>query len=163
MMKIKYRGGKGTVLLGEVLGRHLDGSREVTSLAHSQDHTTGQEQPHRDGGQGNDTATSKSDGTPSAGCMHTGTHAPHEDGNEVALLGAHPVDKLTSKEVGHSIEHREQTRNGAVIIVRPMKVRGDKIFPCQTQHLTVHVVNGSRKEEQSADNPAETTHFGCLD
>ena len=43
-------GGEGTVFLGEVFRRHLDGSGEVACLTHGQDDAAEEEEPHADRG-----------------------------------------------------------------------------------------------------------------
>ena len=94
--------------------------------------------------------------------MQACSYRPYEDGDEVALLRSHPVDELSGEEVGNGIEQREHAGDGAVVAVGPMEVGSDEVFPGERQHLTVHVVNCCRKEQQSADDPAEIAHFYCL-
>ena len=62
--------------------------------------------------------------------MQTGTHRPYEDSNKVALLGAHPIDKLTSKEIGNGIEQREHTGNRTIVAIGPVEVRSNAVLPC---------------------------------
>ena len=94
--------------------------------------------------------------------MHHSTSAPYEDGDEVTLLGAHPVDELTREQVSDSIEQGEETRNRTIVGIRPVEVYGDKVFPCERQDLTVHIVNGGCQEEQRTDDPAEVGHLSSL-
>ena len=47
------------------------------------------------------------------------------------LKGAHPVYKLTCKEVSYGIEDREKTGNSTIVIVGPVELWCDKVFPCQ--------------------------------
>jgi hypothetical protein len=61
--------------------------------------------------------------------METSTHRPYEDGDEITLLGAHPIDKLTCEEVGNGIEKREIARDGTIIGVSPVEIGSDKILP----------------------------------
>ena len=91
--------------------------------------------------------------------MHHSARRPHEDSNEIALLRAHPVNEFASEEIGYSIENREESRDGSIVIVGPMKLRSDEIFPCQRQNLTVHVVDCRSHEEQCTDNPTKVRHL----
>ena len=173
---IEDRGGESTVFLGEVLSGHLNGSGEVSALSKRQDGTTEEEQINADGGNAEGCHRTCLNGTkgsnggnsldfhryPSAGGMHTGAQRPYEDGPQITFLCAHPVDELTGKEAEHGIEDRENRGNGAVVGIRPMKLRCDKVFPCQRKHLTVHVVNGCCKEQHCTDNPTVVGHLRCF-
>ena len=50
---------EGAVFLGEVLGRGLDGGREVAGFTNGQNHAAGQEEPNGNGRQGGDAAASQ--------------------------------------------------------------------------------------------------------
>ena len=63
--------------------------------------------------------------------MQAGAHRPYEDGDEIALLGAHPVDDLTGKQVGNGIEQREHTRDGTVVTIGPVEIGGNKVLPSE--------------------------------
>jgi len=167
-------GGEGTVLLGEVLGRHLDGGGEVTRLSQGEHHTARQEQVHRHGGDGHGGITRQLSelghgtvalplhGRPTAARMETGAQRPYEDGDEIALLGAHPVDELTREEVRDGVEDGEVGRDLTVVGISPVELRGDKVLPGKRQDLTVHVIDGGCQEQQPADDPTEVGHFGSL-
>ena len=73
--------------------------------------------------------------------MHHCTGTPYEDGNEVTLLGAHPIDKLTSEEVGDGVEDGEKTRDRTIMVICPVELWSDEVFPSQRQNLTVHVIH----------------------
>ena len=61
--------------------------------------------------------------------MKHGTQRPYEDGDKVAFLGTHPVDELTSEEVGNGIEDGEPSGDGTIVVVIPMELGSDKVFP----------------------------------
>ena len=173
---VEDRGRESTVFLREIFCRGLDGCREVTSLTDSKNQTAGKEEPYRDGCNGNGCIraclhhTEGFDriiafilhGNPSTACMKHGTERPYEDGNKITFLCAHPVDELSGKKVSHSIEQREETGNRTIVGIGPVELRGNEIFPCQREHLTVHVVNGGCQEEQRTDDPTEIGHLSSL-
>jgi hypothetical protein len=94
--------------------------------------------------------------------MKHGTGRPYEDGDEITLLGTHPVDELTSEDVSDGIESREETSDVAVVGIGPVEVDGNEVLPGERQDLTVHVVNGGCQEEQRTDDPTEIGHLGSL-
>ena len=108
------------VFLGEIFGRSLDGRREVARLAKGQDAAAEQEQVDRrrgyrkgyigtglNGPQGRYGIDSghNGGGGPAACGMHDGTGRPYADGDEVALLGAHPVDEFSGEEARDGVKN----------------------------------------------------------
>ena len=94
--------------------------------------------------------------------MKHGTERPYEDGNQITLLRAHPVDELSGEEVCYGIKEREKTGNRTIVGIGPMELWCDKVFPSQREHLTVHIVDGGCQEKQRTDNPTEIGHLSSL-
>ena len=94
--------------------------------------------------------------------MENGTRRPYKYGDEIALLGAHPVDKLTGKEIGHGIENGKQAGDRTIIVVVPMKLGRDEIFPCERKHLPIHVVDSGCQKQQRTNDPTEVGHLRSL-
>lgn len=104
-----------------------------------------EEQPYADGGDGNGGITTRLHQSeclnrvvtlnlhryPTATSVHHCTSAPYEDGDEITFLGTHPIDKLSSEEVGDGIEDGEKSCNRTIMVVRPVELRSDEVFPCQ--------------------------------
>ena len=136
-------GGERTVFLGEVLGSDLDGGREVAGLTEGEYHTAREEEIHRHGGDGYGGVTRQltqlGDGVvalplhsrPTTAGMETGSHRPYEDGDDVALLGAHPVDELSGEEVGNGVEDGEVGCNLTIVGIGPVELGRDEVFPCK--------------------------------
>ena len=94
--------------------------------------------------------------------MQTGSDGPDDDGPDVAFLRSHPVDELPGKEGDEGIENGECGGDETVVGIAPMEIDGDEVFPCEGEHLTVHVVDRGGKEKHRADDPTIVGHFvGC--
>ena len=63
--------------------------------------------------------------------MGTGTCRPYTNGPEITFLGTHKIDELTCKKHAESIDDREYSCNRAVVVVGPVKLRSDKVFPSE--------------------------------
>ena len=165
--------GEGAVLLGEVLGRGLDGGREVAALTQCQDAPAQQEEidtHRRDGkghvGSGFDSPQGghgihfgdKPGGGNAAAGMHHGTQGPDANSNQVSLLGTHPVHELAGKEAGDGVEDGEQGGDGTVVRIRPVELGSDKLLIGKGQDLTVQVVHGSGHKQKAADPPPPIGH-----
>lgn len=85
--------------------------------------------------------------------MEHGTYRPYTDSDQVSFLGVHPVDELASKKVSDGVEDREQTGDGSIIAVGPVKLWTDKILPRERENLSVHIVDGGCQEKQPHKDP----------
>lgn len=170
---IEDRGGVGAVLLGEVLGGHLDGCREVARLAQGEDAARGDEEIHADHGDGRGQGRPGLDGAQRGGvgkphpCLggdaaegvHAGSHRPDADGPQITFLGAHPVDETAREEHADGIDDREDRSDQPVVVLVPVEFGLDELVPRQREHLTVEVVNGRCEEEHRTDDPAILRHL----
>ncbi len=171
--RIEDRRREGAVFLGEVLRRHLDRGREVSGLTEGQDTPAQEEEIHRSRRNGQGQFRALFNGTqggyginplnqisrdPAASGMEAGAAGPYADGNQITLLGPHPVHELAREQAGDRIEDGEEGGNGAIMGICPVEFRFDEFLIRQRKDLAVQVVHRRRHEKQRAQPPAPVGH-----
>ncbi|MCU1224573.1 MAG: hypothetical protein JWQ42_2666 [Edaphobacter sp.] len=151
---VEDAGGESTLFGGEPLRGGLDGGGEVSGLTEAEQ------------GAGD----AEADDTADESVRHR-SERPDGDGDGVTELGAELVDDAAGREETDSVGDLEADDDVAVVVVEDVLVDGvlgevpahegevveERLD--QREDGAVHVVNGGRGEEESADEPSGTGFF----